>query len=102
MQAPLTWGVSSQAHSFPVKLIHLRRPLACHPRSGAKRSGAGSEATLTLRATREAGEAQRSRERSDLDAACHPRSGAKRSGAGSEATLTLRATREAGRSAAEQ
>ena len=25
----------------------LRRPLACHPRSGAKRSGAGSEATLT-------------------------------------------------------
>ena len=36
----LTWGVSGQAHS-------LRRPLACHPRSGAKRSGAGSEATLT-------------------------------------------------------
>src|SRR5271166_2607123 len=31
----------------PVKLIRLRRPLACHPRSGAKRSGAGSEATLT-------------------------------------------------------
>ena len=32
---------------FPVKLIRLRRPLAGHPRSGAKRSGAGSEATLT-------------------------------------------------------
>ena len=32
---------------FPVKLIRLRRSLACHPRSGAKRSGAGSEATLT-------------------------------------------------------
>src|SRR5208337_943680 len=36
---------------FPVKLIRLRRPLACHPRSGAKRGGAGL-----------------SRERSDLDA----------------------------------
>ena len=36
----LTWDVFGQAHS-------LRRPLACHPRSGAKRSGAGSEATLT-------------------------------------------------------
>ena len=34
---------------FPVKLIRLGRPLACHPRSGAKRSGAGSEATLTRR-----------------------------------------------------
>ena len=32
---------------FRVKLIRLHRPLACHPRSGAKRSGAGSEATLT-------------------------------------------------------
>ncbi len=32
---------------FRVKLIRLRRPLAGHPRSGAKRSGAGSEATLT-------------------------------------------------------
>ncbi len=32
---------------FPVKLIRLRRSLACHPRSGAKRSAAGSEATLT-------------------------------------------------------
>ena len=34
---------------FPVKLIRLGRPLACHPQSGAKRSGAGSEATLTRR-----------------------------------------------------
>ena len=34
---------------FPVKLIRLGRPLACHPRSGAKRRGAGSEATLTRR-----------------------------------------------------
>jgi hypothetical protein len=46
---------------FPVKLIHLRRPLACHPRSGAGRGGA-----------------EQSRERSDLDAPagrihCHER-----------------------------
>ena len=39
----LTWGVSGQAHSSRP----LHRPLACHPRSGAKRSGAGSEAILT-------------------------------------------------------
>ena len=41
-------GIALASHGvFRVKLIRLRRPLACHPRSGAKRSGAGSEATLT-------------------------------------------------------
>ena len=58
----LTWGVSGQARhamrQFPArpqrvtptaKCCRLRRPLACHPQSGAKRSGAGSEATLTRR-----------------------------------------------------
>ena len=64
----LTWGVSGQARhamrQFPArpqrvtptaKCCRLRRPLACRPQSGAKRSGAGSEA-------------QRSGERSDRDA----------------------------------
>ncbi len=41
-------GIALASHGvFRVKLIRLRRPLAGHPRSGAKRSGAGSEATLT-------------------------------------------------------
>ncbi len=46
----LRWTVCRYPPShgvFPVKLILLRRPLACHPQSGAERSGAGSEATLT-------------------------------------------------------
>ncbi len=42
-------GILTSHGVFPVKLIRSRRPLACHPRSGAKRSGAGSEATLTRR-----------------------------------------------------
>jgi hypothetical protein len=43
-------GESCPSHGvFSVKLIRLGRPLACHPRSGAKRSEAGSEATLTRR-----------------------------------------------------